>query len=361
MKTTPPLNRPEPISLIAPLITKNKPLLYNRRRDPELALTALFAGEIVILNDFFSTGLSLLSELKKQLLLKFPNTSFEGQRDFRSAYQELSNRILLEVKQNLLNIKKAPDIGWLKILYPEVQDFYISFPQAQGLNSAWQWYKKGINIDVLGHKIFPYYGTYFPTRFEHLELFATWLSKNPGSQKTAIDMGIGSGILSFQLLKSKYENVIGIDSNPNAIIGIQNTLKKGKKYQKLNLVYGDLFENCEEQADLIVFNPPWLPGRHGIANLDNAIYYNDTLFENFFEQAKKQLKPDGKIVLIFSNLGIITDVSKTNPIEEEIQKGTRFKKAELLTRSVKAASKKTKRDQNWRSLEKVELWVLEHV
>ncbi|MDB9743943.1 class I SAM-dependent methyltransferase [Fibrobacterales bacterium] len=360
MTTTPQLNRPEPISLVDPILTENKPLLYNRRRDPNLALTALFDGEYVILNDFFSTGLSLLSELKKELLIKFPDTSFQGQREFRSAYQELSNRILLETKQNVLNIKKAPDIGWLKILYPEIQNFYISFPQAQGLNSAWQWYKKGIDIGVLGHKIFPYYGTYFPTRFEHLELFATWLSKYPGAKESAIDMGIGSGILSYQLLKARFQNVTGVDSNPNAIIGIQNALKKGKKYQKLNLVYGDLFENCQEQAELIVFNPPWLPGKHGITNLDNAIYYNDTLFENFFEQAKKNLKPDGKLVFIFSNLAQITDVCKTNPIEEEIKSGTRFKKSELLTRSVKKASKKTKRDQNWRDLEKVELWVLEH-
>lgn len=360
MTTTPQLNRPEPISLVDPILTENKPLLYNRRRDPNLALDALFDGKYVILNDFFSTGLSLLSELKKALLIKFPDTSFQGQRDFRSAYQEFSNRILLETKLNVLNIKKAPDIGWLKILYPEVQDFYISFPQAQGLNSAWQWHKKGIHIGVLGHKIFPYYGTYFPTRFEHLELFATWLSKYSGPKESAIDMGIGSGILSYQLLKARFQNVTGVDSNPNAIIGIQNALKKGKKYQNLNLVYGDLFENCEEQSELIVFNPPWLPGKHGITNLDNAIYYNDTLFENFFEQAQKALKPGGKLVFLFSNLAQITDVCKTNPIEEEIKKGTRFKKSELLTRSVKKASKKTKRDQNWRDLEKVELWILEH-
>ena len=84
------------------------------------------------------------------------------------------------------------------------------------------------------------------------------------------------------------------------------------------------------------------------------------MFTNFFKEAKERLLPDGKIVLLFSNLAQITKVSESNPIEKELAEGGRFKKELFLTKTVKTASKKTKRNQNWRSSELVELWVLTH-
>ena len=127
----------------------------------------------------------------------------------------------------------------------------------------------------------------------------------------------------------------------------------------LNLIYGNLFANSDFLTELIVFNLPWLPGKN-MEGLDSAIYYESDLFPDFFKEAAKRLAPNGKIVLLFSNLAQITKVCKRHPIEEEIKKGGRFKKDLLLTKKVKSASKKTKREQNWRSAECVELWVLAH-
>ena len=102
-------------------------------------------------------------------------------------------------------MKKGPTIGWLEKLYPASGDFLLTFPQIQGLNSAWQWYTNGIVIPVLRNKIHPYYGVYFPTRFEHLVLFDNWLKRYNGLKKTAIDIGIGSGILSLMLVKHGFQ------------------------------------------------------------------------------------------------------------------------------------------------------------
>ena len=55
--------------------------------------------------------------------------------------------------------------------------------------------------------------------------------------------------------------------------------------------------------------------------------------------------------------GQITN-DENHPIEVELSEGDRFKKELLLQKSVGQASKKTRRTQNWRSSEKVELWVL---
>ena len=348
------VNRPEPI------VSDIEVYIYKRKMDPKIAIEALLDGDFILIKDFYSSGLSLLSELKRYLKQHYSNKSFQGQRDFRSAYQDLSNKIILNISNHKLSVRKAPEIGWLKKLYPDLSDFALPFPKVQGLNSAWQWYKKGILIPVLGEKIHPYFGTYFPTRFEHLELFEDWLKKYKGTKKSAFDIGVGSGILSFQMLRHGFEKVIGTDTNPNAIIGLSETIKENKKYQNLNLIHGSLFASTEILTELIVFNPPWLPAKQNTKGLDTAIYYSSDLFSDFFKEAKKQLKPDGKIVLLFSNLAQITKVSESNPIEKEIAKGGRFKLDILLKKTVKSASKKTKRNQNWRSSEAVELWVLEH-
>ncbi len=348
------INRPEPIKL------NIDPVSLMGQMDPQIAIKELLKRNYVLVEDFYSTGLTLLNELKRYIKNKHSKNSFQGQRDFREIYHELSNRILLKISNNKLVVKKAPEVGWLKTLYPDMSDFILSFPKVQGLNSSWQWYKKGIFIPVLGKKIYPYFGNYFPTRFEHLELFEEWLAKYRGEKKSAFDIGIGSGILSFQLLQHGFEKVIGTDINPNSIIGLNEAISKNPKYSNLDLIYGDLFANSDSLTELIVFNPPWLPAGKKIRGLDAAIYYNSSLFSDFFKKAKRRLKPDGKLVLLFSNLAQITNMSIDNPIEQEINKGGRFKKELLVKKSVKSASNKTKRSQNWRVSESVELWVLAH-
>ena len=348
------VNRPEPIT------PDLQVLEYDNSIDPKFAVESILEGDYILIVDFYGSGLTVLNELKNFVKRKFSGKTFKGQRGFRSVYHELSNKILLEVSNNKLVVKKSPEVGWLKELYPELSDFVLPFPKVQGLNSSWQWYKKGIFIPVLKRKIHPYYGTYFPTRFEHLELFENWLKRYKGKKKSAIDIGIGSGILSFQILQHGFKNIIGTDTNPNSIIGLSQAIKGNIKYEYLKLQHGHLFANNNTQTELIVFNPPWLPAKQNIEGLDNAIYYPSNLFTDFFTEAKKNLKPDGRIVLLFSNLAQITKVCETNPIEQEITKGGRFKKELLLTKTVKSASKKTKRNQNWRSSELVELWVLSH-
>lgn len=83
-----------------------------------------------------------------------------------------------------------------------------------------------------------------------------------------------------------------------------------KLSRKLELDSGALFGKWENQTELIVFNPPWLPESDNINNLDEAIYYNQKLFPEFFTAAKKRLLPDGKLLVIFSNLAQITRVQK---------------------------------------------------
>jgi len=348
------VNRPKPIKLGTELAS------FNRETDMQEAIDTLLLGKHILIEEVYSNGLKLLNGLQSYLKKKHPNHSFQEQRAFRSEYRKLSNLVLIAINEHKLVVKKAPLIGWLEKLYPESHNFLLPFPQIQGLNSAWQWYTNGVVIPVLRNKLHPYYGVYFPTRFEHLQLFDNWLKRYQGPKKSAIDVGIGCGVLSLQLMKYGFQKSFGTDLNPNAIIGLKESMKGTKLSRKIEMVCGHLFGKWEKQTELIVFNPPWLPASHDLDRLDEAIYYNDKLFPDFFQEAKRRLLPEGRIALLFSNLGQITEVTKEHPIEKELLNETRFELDKCFKKSVKKASAKTKRNQHWRSTEEVELWVLKH-
>lgn len=354
MRTDIQINKPEPIASIKEVA------LFDSTTAIDFTIKTLEDDKAVLITEYYSDGLLLLKELKMYLKRKLPNKTFKEQREYRSKYQKLSNLILIEIAAHRLLAKKSPAIGWLEKLYPDTPDFFLPFPQIQGLNSAWQWYKNGISIPVLRNKVHPYYGTYFPTRFDHLEVFDQWLKRYAGPKKTAIDVGIGSGILSFQMVKHGFQKVFGTDTNPNAIVGLTEFMGDTKLSRKIELDFGHLFGKFEKQTELIVFNPPWLPESHTLDSIDEAIYYNKSLFPDFFAAAKEHLLPEGKLVVLFSNLAQITKVTKEHPIENELAKGGRFQLEKCYKKTVKAASTKTKRDANWREIEEVELWVLTH-
>ena len=78
----------------------------------------------------------------------------------------------------------------------------------------------------------------------------------------------------------------------------------------------------------------------------------------FFEETKKRILPEGRVVLLFSNVDEITHVTKEHPIANEKLHGGRFELDKCFKKAVKDASTKTKRNQHWRSTEEVKLWVL---
>jgi hypothetical protein len=354
MTTNITINKPLPIAI------GKKIKEFTKDSDVKTTITDLKNGNSILITEFYKDGISLLQELHKNLKFSFANTTFKEQQEYRKEYQRLSNLIYLEIVDQKIAVKKAPYIGWLERFYPENTHFLLTLPQIQGMNSAWQWYKNGISIPVLRNKVHPYYGTYFPTRFEHLSLFDNWLKRYKGAKKTAIEVGVGCGVLSLQLLQHQFQKVYATDINPNAIVGLQEFMGTTKLSRKLELDLGHLFGKWDKQTELIVFNPPWLPTTQEAGGMDDAIYYNEALFEEFFAEAKKRLLPEGKLLLIFSNLAQITNMASTHPIETEITKGNRFKLERCFKKSVGAASDKTTRKQHWRATEEVELWILNH-
>ncbi|RLD62988.1 MAG: hypothetical protein DRI95_12315 [Bacteroidetes bacterium] len=91
-------NRPEPI------VSDIDMILYNRRLDPQKAIEDILDGSYILIEDYYSTGLTILHELNNYLKEKHPDQSFKGQRMFRSEYQKLSHQILLKINSNNLEV-----------------------------------------------------------------------------------------------------------------------------------------------------------------------------------------------------------------------------------------------------------------
>lgn len=344
--------RPQPIVEDIPVLE------YAKHIDPRHAAEALLEGNYVLIADQFSSGITVLEALRKILSKSHTNDSFRDQRNFREHYRKSSRLLLIEISDHRLHVRKAPEIGWIKRLYPDIPDFFLPFTEVQGLNSSWQWYEKGIRIPGLKEPLHPFYGTYFPTRFEHIELFVAYLKTYSGSKSGAFDIGIGSGILSKLLLQFGFHKVHASDINPNALIGMLQPDHQAKNKNNLILYFGDLFAESGVKNDLVVFNPPWIPLPKEVSGIDLAIYYDQGLFPRFFEEASRHLNPDGRVVLIFSNLAELMDPEFKHPIEAELKAGNRFELVEKLTKKVGAASSRTKRKAVWRDRELVECWIL---
>ena len=348
------VNKPTPIAL------DTKVELFKRGINVKQTIIALEAGETFLIKDFYNNGLTLLDEIQKHLDKKYSDESFKSQRDSDLEYRKLSSQLLIEVIDHKLPVDMSPSIGWFKIFYPDNKSFLLTFPQVQELEISWQEHQKGVSIPVVRNKVHPYYGTHLPASFEHLVLFDNWLKRYDGPKKTAIDVGVGNGVLSFQLVKHGFQKAFGTDINPNAIFGLKNFMGDTKLSRKIELDLGHLFGKWDKQTELIVFNPPWLPIAKDLNRVDDTVYYNENLFPEFFAAAKERLLPDGKIVLIFSNLSQLTEVEKEHPIEKELAEGGRFKLVKLLKKSVRASSDKTNIYRHLYVDEEVQLWILTH-
>lgn len=112
-----------------------------------------------------------------------------------------------------------------------------------------------------------------------------------------LDMGTGSGIQAITALK-KTKDVLAVDVNPEAI----KLLKKKKIKAKVS----NLFSNVKGKFDLIIFNPPYLPEDErepkDSAQATTGGKKGYEIIEKFLKQARKHLKKEGKILLLFSSL-----------------------------------------------------------
>ena len=177
------------------------------------------------------------------------------------------------------------------------EPFVVSLRELLGLIGAHEWRSKGVPIAALDDRIHPWYGVFSPVRGEYVELVAQ--APLPHKAQTAFDVGAGTGVLSAVLARRGLRRVVATDMDARALGCARENIARLGLDSQVEIVQADLFP--EGQAELVVCNPPWLPGKPSSA-IEYAIYDPDSrMLRGFLTGLKAHLAPGGEGWLILSD------------------------------------------------------------
>ncbi|MDY6773765.1 MAG: HemK2/MTQ2 family protein methyltransferase [Candidatus Nanohaloarchaea archaeon] len=119
--------------------------------------------------------------------------------------------------------------------------------------------------------------------------------------KEVLDMGTGSGILALSAAGRGAETT-AVDVNPEALEVIEE--KAEERGLEVRVLESDLFDGVEDEFDLIVFNPPYVPGSE--EGLEGEEAWNGgedgrKITDRFVEQVGNYLKEGGKVLMVQSS------------------------------------------------------------
>nr|WP_314546720.1 class I SAM-dependent methyltransferase [uncultured Massilia sp.] len=197
-------------------------------------------------------------------------------------------------------LRRAPDVheACLEAYGPAAEPYVASLRELLGVIGAHEWRRKGVFIPALDERIHPWYGVFSPVRGEYVELVAQ-VPLPPGAT-TAFDIGTGTGVLSAVLARRGLQGVLATDMDERALGCARANIERLGLASQVELVKADLFP--QGRADLVVCNPPWLPGKPSSA-IEYAVYDPDSrMLKGFLAGLKDHLLDGGEGWLIVSDL-----------------------------------------------------------
>ncbi len=214
-------------------------------------------------------------------------------------------------------LPRAPDVklacsqAWGEPV--EKEKSVTSLRELLGIISAFEWRKKGVVVPALGRdrqaierRIHAHYGVFSPVRGEYIDLVekAPLPSVKSANELKAFDIGTGSGVLSCVLAMRGIGQIVATDLDARALVCAKENITRLVGGRQVKLVEANLFPDVAQhgQADLIVCNPPWLPGTPG-STLERGIYDpSSQMLRGYLSGLKAHLAPKGEAWLILSDL-----------------------------------------------------------
>ncbi|HLU03838.1 MAG TPA: class I SAM-dependent methyltransferase, partial [Advenella sp.] len=259
----------------------------------------------------FHNGRQLLQALGRRLDKKSKAAQARGaepiaERFHRYRMQQAQRARLLGLliirleSDNTIALRRAPawEQALLQVYGAAHPPMLVSLRELLGVVGAYEWRRKGVPIADCDFRIHPHYGVFSPSRAEYLALLMQ--APLPEKCRSAFDIGTGTGVLSVLLAKRGILRIIATDSSPRAVACAQDNVDRlGLNKQ---VIVQEVAFFPEGRADLLVCNPPWLPGKV-TSSLDAAVYDpNEQMLKGFLQQARHHLEPGGQIWLIMSDL-----------------------------------------------------------
>lgn len=239
---------------------------------------------------------------KQSSVTETATSLFHQQRQAQAQRARTLGRLLLELDAGYVcRLRRAPDLNAAcEAVFGALDEpCLMSFRDLQGALGAAQWREKGVTITGLDQPIYPHYGVFAPTRHEYVPLMQE--APLPAKHDVAFDIGTGTGLLAIILAKRGVGQVVATDSNPRALACADDNIERSE-LSGVQLQEVDLFPAGQPLADLIVCNPPWLPGKPS-SSLELAVYDpKSRMLRGFLQGVRKHLAPQGEVWLILSDL-----------------------------------------------------------
>ena len=234
--------------------------------------------------------------------------AFHAHRQAQAQRSRVLNQLLVVLDgQYGLNLRRAPDVRLAceQAIGPaDGQTRVLSLRSLQGMVGAYEWRKNGLEIPALGvdnNRIHAHYGVFAPVRGEYLDLVAQApLPQALQQHGLAIELGVGTGVLSALLVRRGVSQVLGTDVSDRALVCARDNLARLGVASKVTLLKTDAYPG--EKAALVVCNPPWLPAR-ATSMLEQAVYdENSGMLRGFLAGLSAHLVQGGEGWLILSDL-----------------------------------------------------------
>lgn len=175
-----------------------------------------------------------------------------------------------------------------RIAYPLLKPIYFFSSKRKKTFS-----KHGISLTI-------YPSVFHPGLFISTQLLVDYLSSFELTNKKILELGAGSGFISFYLTKHKGAILTASDINKFAIEGLEyNKFKTGLA---IEVIQSDLFQNIPETTfDYIVINPPYYP-KKALDNREIAFYCGEQFeyFQTLFSQLNSRKNWLKDVIMILS-------------------------------------------------------------
>lgn len=338
---------------------------------PKGFLKLAHEGNAVIFLGSFSRAKEILSgaqliQKKKKLELNKKLKGLEKldllnrHRLFQTQNASLLHKMLIPIGANLIPlIPKSPDTSQV---LAEIRDwpqssFLLSLRELLSYISSHEWRKRGVFFEEGNLTVFPHYGVYNPIRGEYLKL--VWNTELSPHIQTAWDIGTGTGILSKILNARGVLKIEATDLSLRAIHCANQNLSDLISKNAVKIHNTDLFP-AEGNADLIVFNPPWLPLRPTSEREASVYDFEHKTLKKFLSEAPARLNKNGEIWLIISDLAVHLGLRNANDLKSWFEESGL---SVLGLMQVEPSHKKAKNELDplafARSLEKTQLFRLQ--
>lgn len=160
-------------------------------------------------------------------------------------------------------------------------------------------------LKIRGFIIKPCEHVFFPGKTSAGYFFVNYIAVDKGD--VVLDVGCGTGILSIASTK-KASRVVAVDISKEAVACTQKNVNINHLEDKVEVMQSDLFKNLgkDDKFDLVIFNPPLLPGKPKTKADRSWFDYEGMLLNRFFKEVSSYLKSNGKIQISHTSTAFIS-------------------------------------------------------